>query len=222
MIAGYKAMYQFAIDKSNSQFKAPFNQIWNDSKTFTPADTAIVTPNADTPYSDGRNGPARRARGVLSAQGGQGPLLLGAVGRHVLLQRGIHGQPHHRKRCGLLHDRRTRLEGRDSKGHQEGISAGDAVRLCHLPHPALQCAGHAECAEDPEGLRGSAAFGVSEAACAAAAPAIDWPAFNGDDRSSCSSPSISPSCCSSARSPAGQGYARQAGGGWNRSGPAMG
>ena len=51
MIAGYKAMYQFAIDKSNSQYKAPFNQIWNDSKTFTPKDTAIVTPNADTPYS---------------------------------------------------------------------------------------------------------------------------------------------------------------------------
>src|SRR5215471_16389656 len=51
MIAAYKAMYQFAIDKSNSQFKAPFNTIWNDSKTFTPKDTAIVTPNADTPYS---------------------------------------------------------------------------------------------------------------------------------------------------------------------------
>ncbi len=51
MIAGYKAMYQFAIDKTNSQFKAPFNQIWNDSKSFTPKDTAIVTPNADTPYS---------------------------------------------------------------------------------------------------------------------------------------------------------------------------
>jgi hypothetical protein len=51
MIAAYKAMYQFAIDKSNSQYKAPFNQIWNASKTFTPKDTAIVTPNADTPYS---------------------------------------------------------------------------------------------------------------------------------------------------------------------------
>jgi hypothetical protein len=51
MIAAYKAMYQFAIDKSNSQFKAPFNHIWNDAKTFTPQDTAIVTPNADTPYS---------------------------------------------------------------------------------------------------------------------------------------------------------------------------
>ena len=51
MIAAYKAMYQFAIDKSNSQYKDPFNVIWNDSQTFTPKDTAIVTPNADTPYS---------------------------------------------------------------------------------------------------------------------------------------------------------------------------
>ncbi len=51
MIAAYKAMYEFTIDKTNPQYKAPFNIIWNDSKTFTPKDTAIVTPNADTPYS---------------------------------------------------------------------------------------------------------------------------------------------------------------------------
>jgi len=51
MIAAYKAMYEFNVDKSNSQYKAPFNQIWSDSHTFTPADTAIVSPNADTPYS---------------------------------------------------------------------------------------------------------------------------------------------------------------------------
>jgi hypothetical protein len=51
MIAGYKAMYEMAIDKSSSQFKAPFNTIANDSTTATPKDTAVVTPNADTPYS---------------------------------------------------------------------------------------------------------------------------------------------------------------------------
>jgi len=51
MIAGYKAMYEFNVDKANPQYKTPFNAIWNDSKTFTPKDTAIVTPNADTPYS---------------------------------------------------------------------------------------------------------------------------------------------------------------------------
>jgi hypothetical protein len=51
MIAAYKAMYEFNVDKSSPQYKAPFNEIWNDAKTFTPKDTAIVTPNADTPYS---------------------------------------------------------------------------------------------------------------------------------------------------------------------------
>ena len=51
MIAAYKALYQFNVDTTNSQYKGPFNTIWNDSKTSTPEDTAIVTPNADTPYS---------------------------------------------------------------------------------------------------------------------------------------------------------------------------
>ena len=31
MIAAYKAMYQFNIDKSSDQYKTGFNQIWNDS-----------------------------------------------------------------------------------------------------------------------------------------------------------------------------------------------
>ncbi|MFO1406521.1 MAG: DUF1254 domain-containing protein [Steroidobacteraceae bacterium] len=51
MIAAYKAMYEFNVDTTSPQFKTGFNQIWNDSKTFTPKDTAIVTPNSDTPYS---------------------------------------------------------------------------------------------------------------------------------------------------------------------------
>jgi hypothetical protein len=51
MIAAYKAMWEFNVDKSNSQYKGPFNQIVSEARTFTPADTAIVTPNADTPYS---------------------------------------------------------------------------------------------------------------------------------------------------------------------------
>ncbi|HQR20940.1 MAG TPA: DUF1254 domain-containing protein, partial [Burkholderiaceae bacterium] len=51
MIAAYKAMYEFNVDKSSPQFKTGFNQIWNDAQTFTPKDTAIPTPNSDTPYS---------------------------------------------------------------------------------------------------------------------------------------------------------------------------
>jgi hypothetical protein len=51
MIAGYKAMNEFNIDKTNSQYKGPFNTIISAANVFTPKDTAIVTPNSDTPYS---------------------------------------------------------------------------------------------------------------------------------------------------------------------------
>jgi len=51
MIAAYKAMYQFNVDKESPQYKGPFNQITSDAHVFTPEDTAVVTPNSDTPYS---------------------------------------------------------------------------------------------------------------------------------------------------------------------------
>lgn len=51
MIAAYKAMDEFNINKKSSQYKGPFNQIINEGRVFTPKDTAIVTPNSDTPYS---------------------------------------------------------------------------------------------------------------------------------------------------------------------------
>ena len=51
MIANYKAMYEFNVDKSNSQYKGPFNTIVSDSHVYTPKDTSVVTPNSDTPYS---------------------------------------------------------------------------------------------------------------------------------------------------------------------------
>lgn len=51
MIAAYKAMYQFNVDKGSSQYKGPFNRIESEARVFTPKDTSIVTPNSDTPYS---------------------------------------------------------------------------------------------------------------------------------------------------------------------------
>jgi hypothetical protein len=44
-------MYEFNVDKTSPKYKAPFNHIWNESQIFTPGDTAIATPNIDTPYS---------------------------------------------------------------------------------------------------------------------------------------------------------------------------
>ena len=51
MVMNYGTMHEYAIDKSSSQYKAPFNKIYNTARVFTPKDTAIVTPNSDTPYS---------------------------------------------------------------------------------------------------------------------------------------------------------------------------
>src|SRR5271156_620885 len=51
MIASYKAMYQFFVDKASSQYKGPLNELFNEARVFTPKDTAVVTPNSDTPYS---------------------------------------------------------------------------------------------------------------------------------------------------------------------------
>ena len=51
MIAAYKAMVEFNVDTKSSQYKGPFNTIANAANVFTPKDTAIVTPNSDTPYS---------------------------------------------------------------------------------------------------------------------------------------------------------------------------
>ena len=44
-------MQEFAVDKNSVQFKAPFNEIKNEHRVSTPEDTAIITPNSDTPYS---------------------------------------------------------------------------------------------------------------------------------------------------------------------------
>lgn len=51
IVMNYAVMYAYAVDRGSGQFKAPFNHIYNEARVFTPADTAIVTPNSDTPYS---------------------------------------------------------------------------------------------------------------------------------------------------------------------------
>jgi hypothetical protein len=51
IVMNYAVMYEYAVDKNSGQFKAPFNQIFNEARVFTYKDTAIVTPNSDTPYS---------------------------------------------------------------------------------------------------------------------------------------------------------------------------
>jgi hypothetical protein len=51
LVMNYAVMNEFAVDTKSSQFKAPFNEINNQHRVATPEDTAVVTPNSDTPYS---------------------------------------------------------------------------------------------------------------------------------------------------------------------------
>ncbi|MEK1941607.1 MAG: DUF1254 domain-containing protein [Pseudomonas sp.] len=51
MVSVYGTVHAFSIDKGNPQYKGPFNSVLNVARVFTPADTAFVTPNSDTPYT---------------------------------------------------------------------------------------------------------------------------------------------------------------------------
>jgi hypothetical protein len=51
LVMFYAVMQEFAVDRNSGQFKAPFNEINNQNRVATPADTAVITPNSDTPYS---------------------------------------------------------------------------------------------------------------------------------------------------------------------------
>ena len=51
IVMNYAVMNEFAVDENSGQYKAPFNVIKNEARVFTYKDTAVVTPNSDTPYS---------------------------------------------------------------------------------------------------------------------------------------------------------------------------
>jgi hypothetical protein len=51
IVMNYAVMNEFVIDKNSGQYKGPFNTISNEARVFTYKDTAVVTPNSDTPYS---------------------------------------------------------------------------------------------------------------------------------------------------------------------------
>ena len=51
LIMNYGVVYEYFLDKDSPQYKAPINEVYNTARVYTPKDTAVVTPNSDTPYS---------------------------------------------------------------------------------------------------------------------------------------------------------------------------
>lgn len=51
MVDHYRIQYAYFVDRGNPEYKAPWNEIRNIPRVFTPEDKAVQTPNSDTPYS---------------------------------------------------------------------------------------------------------------------------------------------------------------------------
>jgi hypothetical protein len=51
MVDNYRIQHAYFVDRENPEFKAPWNDIRNIPRVYTPEDKAIQTPNSDTPYS---------------------------------------------------------------------------------------------------------------------------------------------------------------------------
>ena len=167
------------MDKNSGQYKAPFNQIKNEARVFTYKDTAIVTPNSDTPYSlcwlDLRAEPHRAVR----PGGGEEPLLLGACSATATPSTTATSAaaPPATKPGDYL------VAGPDWKGEtpagiKKVFRSTTQFSLADLPHPALQSGGHAERGQDPVRLQSAAALGLSQTAGPPAAPAINFPKIN--------------------------------------------
>ena len=51
LVDSYRIMYGYFVDRQNPEYKAPWNQIKNIPRVYTPEDRAVQSPNSDTPYS---------------------------------------------------------------------------------------------------------------------------------------------------------------------------
>lgn len=51
LVDSYRIQYAYFVDNDDKSYKAPWNQLKNIPAVYTPADTALQTPNSDTPYS---------------------------------------------------------------------------------------------------------------------------------------------------------------------------
>ena len=51
MVDNYRVQYAYFVDNQDPEYKGGWNEIHNTARVYTPEDTAIQTPNSDTPYS---------------------------------------------------------------------------------------------------------------------------------------------------------------------------
>ena len=97
IVDGYRIQHAYCVDRANPEFKAPWNEIRNIARVFTPEDTAVQTPNSDTPVLHAGDGSARRTSGPDRTQDRKGTLLQRSARRSLHVQLRLHRQPCDRK-----------------------------------------------------------------------------------------------------------------------------
>ena len=50
IVMNYKTMYNYTLNETSPEYKAPFNEKSCEARLLTPKDRTVVTPNSDTPY----------------------------------------------------------------------------------------------------------------------------------------------------------------------------
>lgn len=51
MVDNYRVQYSYFVDRQDPEYKGGWNEVHSTARVYTPDDTAIQTPNSDTPYS---------------------------------------------------------------------------------------------------------------------------------------------------------------------------
>ena len=51
LVDSFRIQHSYFVDSNNREFKAPWNRLNHEARVYTAADTALQTPNSDTPYS---------------------------------------------------------------------------------------------------------------------------------------------------------------------------
>jgi hypothetical protein len=51
LVDSYRIQHSYFVDRGGPEYKAPWNQLYNTARVYTPDDRAIQSPNSDTPYS---------------------------------------------------------------------------------------------------------------------------------------------------------------------------
>jgi len=166
LVMNYAVMNAFAVNRDSGQFKAPFNQIHCEANVFTHENTAVVTPNSDTPYCilwvDLRAEPMVVSVPAVPSSRYYSVHL--CDGQYVQLR--LHRYANDRSRSRRFPDRGPRLERRHPGGHQEGIPFFDTAVDRHLPDPALQPGRPPRRGQGPGRLQGAATVCVPQAAAA--------------------------------------------------------